>query len=150
MTDPPPHPVIVIPRFGKRQALSRQAERDQELIVARVRENRGTLDRVTRELEYLCGESPQKKDLLVIARRLCNKSGLALDRLAKRSKDCLLCWFCENWATLEPDFRSLCTEQTGAFNSRNSCQRSATGKSEQFPFPDGALFDDFGFDGLFE
>jgi hypothetical protein len=150
MTDPPPHPVVVIPRFGKRQTLSKQAERDQELIVARVRENRAALHRVTKELEYLCGESPQKKDLLVIARRLGGKLGIVLDRLAKRSRDCLLCWFCENWTTVEADFRLLCAEQTGAFNSRNSCQRRATGREEPFPFPDGPLFDDFGFDGFFE
>jgi len=48
------------------------------------------------------GKSPQKKALLEFAHQLSAVTHIPIDRLAKRSRDCLLCWFCENWYLLSP------------------------------------------------
>jgi hypothetical protein len=116
--DEPPR--IVIARVGKRANLSKQTEKDQELTASRVRRNGAALNMVVARLEILYGPSLQKKDLLVVARRFTQ---VTLDRLAKRSRDCLLCWFCENWGVLEPLLFGACSPQprVNEFDPRNSC-----------------------------
>jgi hypothetical protein len=42
----------------------------------------------------LNGDSTKRK-LLRIALMIAEAKGIKLDRLAKRSKECLICWFCE-------------------------------------------------------
>jgi hypothetical protein len=143
-------PLIVIPRVGKRHTLSKQAQKDQVLITDRMRQNAPFLDPVRSKLEYLCGASPQKKDLLVVARRLSGPCMVSLDRLAKRSRDCLVCWFCEHWKEIEPQLSALCDQQPRAYDSRNSC---ASTKAPHDVKPTGAPFehvDDFDFESIFE
>ena len=119
------HPIYIIPRSGKRRILSDQAQKDQGLTANRVKQNESMMKTVVNRLEYLCGQSPQKKDLLDLARKLCPTCGIALDRLAKRSRDCLVCWYCEHWPVIEPVFLKWCGEQPrGAYDSRNSCHCS--------------------------
>jgi hypothetical protein len=150
--------VIVIPRVGKRHTLSEQAQKDQVLITDRVRRNAPLIDAIRSTLEYACGPSPQKKDLLVVARQLTGPCKIALDRLAKRSRDCLICWFCENWKTIETQFAALCSEQPRAFDSRNSCSSTKVSEDEVV-VPTGcepaddfdleSIFDPCNFDGTF-
>jgi hypothetical protein len=134
-------PRIVIARVGKRQSLSKQAEKDQVLTAERMRRNHQLLDRVTRRLHLISG---QKKELLVVARHLSEAINVPLDRLAKRSRDCLLCWFCENWRAVESLFAGLCPLQPRVEHPRNSCagilQAAAT--EIRVPFEE---FDDFDF-----
>ena len=139
-------PIFVIHRTGKRRILSNQAQKDQGLTANRLRQNEGKISSVVNRLEYLLGQSPQKKDLLVLARQLCQLCGLELDRLAKRSRDCLICWYCENWAYIEPTFTSMCMMPPRvAFDSRNSgscsppepaTQEEAPGSPEPLIYPD--------------
>jgi hypothetical protein len=131
-------PRFVIARVGKRTTLSKQAEKDQVLIVERIRRNQGLMDRITRRLEVI---STQKKDLLVVAHHIGQAIRVPLDRLAKRSRDCLFCWFCENWGTIEPIFTGLCSLQPRADCSRNSCVSPLPVKSEE-AFPLGEAIDD--------
>lgn len=142
------HPLIVIPRCGKRRVLSDQAQKDQGLTANRVRLNKDRINSVVNRLEYLLGQSPQKKDLLQLARQLCCPCGIALDRLAKRSRDCLICWYCENWAVIEPIFSSLCaTQPRGAYDSRNSCSCPAPAKiASPGPANEPVVYEDFAVD----
>jgi hypothetical protein len=143
-------PRIVIARVGKRKTLSKQAEKDQGLISARVRQNTPALTFITRRLEALYGLPLQKKDLLVVARELCGMAPLILDRLAKRSRDCLLCWFCENWIVLEPLLVAGCSSQPRVENSdpRTSCActpEEPTAVPSLFEKEEDFGFNDFGF-----
>jgi hypothetical protein len=143
-------PLIVIPRVGKRHTLSKQAQKDQGLTTDRMRQNAAYLDVIRTKLEYLCGPSPQKKDLIVVARELCGPCKVSLDRLAKRSRDCLLCWFCEHWSAIEIQFSAMCGQQPRAYDSRNSCGTAkASDDDSQVPAPFEGV-DDFDFESIFE
>lgn len=128
-------PLFVIQRSGKRKNLSAQAEKDQMLTAQRLRDNEETISLIVNRLEYLCGPSPQKKDMLVVAKEMEKRTAIQVDRLAKRSRDCLICWFCENWTYIVHEFEALCCEQSRAsFDSRNSCPRlNKASKVEQTP-----------------
>jgi hypothetical protein len=141
-------PLFVVPRFGKRHTLSEQALKDQDLTADRMRQNAAVLGPVCSRLEYLCGPSPQKKDLLVVARELSVPCHVSLDRLAKRSRDCLLCWFCEHWQAIEPSFSALCSRQPRAYDSRNSCVSTKVSEDED-PVAPVEQLNDFDFNPFF-
>jgi hypothetical protein len=103
-------PRIIIHRVGKRMKLSRQGEKDQYLMTARRRMNQANLPFVLSEFRRLMGEAPKKKNLIPIAHRVSLMCEIPLDRLAKRSRDCLLCWFCENWSIIAPRITDLFTQ----------------------------------------
>lgn len=58
----------------------------------------------------------KKKDALVLASELAKIINVKIDRAATRSKDGLVCWFCENWTQIQPylylvdHFNSVCNE----------------------------------------
>ena len=138
-------PIFIIHRTGKRRILSNQAQKDQGLTANRLRQNEGKISSVVNRLEYLLGQSPQKKDLLVLARQLCQLCGLELDRLAKRSRDCLICWYCENWAYIEPTITSMSmTPPRVALDSRNSgsCSPVEPASEEAPGSPDTQVYPD--------
>jgi hypothetical protein len=142
-------PVVVIPRVGKRMKLSKQAEKDHVLISERVFRNQFALPFVRKRLEQFW-PSLQKKDLLIVAQQF---PGLTLDRLAKRSRDCILCWFCEHWTAIEPLLSSACIQQprVSECDSRNSCvctRPETVDFSDDFGF--GAFEFPFGSGGAFE
>ncbi|KAH0785524.1 hypothetical protein GPJ56_010545 [Histomonas meleagridis] len=56
------------------------------------------MPQVLQTLELIFGAPPQKKQLLDAALWISPKINVRVDRLAKRSRDCLICWFCENWS----------------------------------------------------
>jgi hypothetical protein len=154
--DDPPG-VIVIQRVGKRMSLSKQAEKDQVLASERLRRNGASLAMVRQRLASY-SPSLQKKELLVVAQRM---PGLVLDRLAKRSRDCLICWFCENWGAIEPHLPGLRTLQprVSDADSRNSCvcariHPEAAGEAaddfEEGAFGFGAFESPFEIEGGFE
>jgi hypothetical protein len=132
--------MTVISRVGKRTKLSQQTEKDQILTRDRVFRNQFALPFIRKRLEQFW-PSLQKKDLLVVAQQF---PGLTLDRLAKRSRDCLLCWFCEHWMAIEPILFGVGIQQprVSEFDSRNSCV--CTPSTEELE-----ITDDFGF-GAFE
>jgi hypothetical protein len=139
-------PRIVIARVGKRKALSKQAEKDQILICNRVRQNTPALTLITRRLEALYGPPLQKKHLLVVAQQIAGVAALSLDRLAKRSRDCLLCWFCENWPVVET-LLAGCPSQPRVMKSdpRNSCACTPEEPPEPFGKGEDLDFNDFDF-----
>ncbi|EAX99926.1 hypothetical protein TVAG_159460 [Trichomonas vaginalis G3] len=42
----------------------------------------------------------RKSDILLIAKKISEKTGINIDRSAKRIYDCLICWYCENWSAV--------------------------------------------------
>lgn len=51
--------------------------------------------------------APSKPWLIEIAETLANKTGLEVDRLMRRHKDVLVCWFDDNWATIQPILETM-------------------------------------------
>jgi hypothetical protein len=85
--------------------LTRQTVKDRLLTDERVMRNQARRTFVGKALEPHFGPIPRRKDLLVVAREF---DTINLDRLAKRSRECLLCWFCENWTVIEPVLPTVC------------------------------------------
>jgi hypothetical protein len=88
-----------------KKTLTKQAAKDQMLTDERVRRNHSQWAVVQQLLQQYFGPALRRNELLVVARQL---KPLTLDRLAKRSRNCLLCWFCENWPDIEPRLPSIC------------------------------------------
>jgi hypothetical protein len=113
---------VVILRVGKRTKLSDQAEKDHKLINDRARKNGNLMPAVSKELELLCSQSLQKKDLIVVARTVSTLCDIPLDRLAKRSRGCLICWFCEHWPDVVTTLRQICRDGVGAQDAQKDKQ----------------------------
>jgi hypothetical protein len=88
--------------------------RDQPLAA-----NTAMAEIVKAALEFHCGKWSQKKDLLVVARELCNMLELKVDRQALRNGDGLICWFCENWGTIDPNLRRLKSQSPRGYDTRH-------------------------------
>jgi hypothetical protein len=71
--------------------------------------------------------------LLSHALRLANQEGIQLDRIARRSKECLIVWFCENCPWLLVDPLRLTVEQAPP---RESLDDDPTDTVETFPWSD--------------
>lgn len=93
--------IIRIPRTAKRNTISVQTERDEARINERVRRNAAPLRVIEPLLARICGK-PTIAGLIGIADHCLRETGLPirLDRLARRSRIALLCWFCENWGQI--------------------------------------------------
>jgi formate hydrogenlyase subunit 6/NADH:ubiquinone oxidoreductase subunit I len=63
--------------------------------IERRRKNAALFDRMTLMLSHLTDGKPTKQALLLLAERIAANTHVKIDRGAKRSKDCLICWFCE-------------------------------------------------------
>ena len=90
--------LIAIPRVGKHKELTKQTQKDQFLTSERMKANQLLRPQILHSLKMIFGTPPQKKQLLDLALRISPKINVRVDRLAKRSRDCLICWFCENWS----------------------------------------------------
>jgi hypothetical protein len=75
------------------------------------------------KLEYYCGRCPLKKDLMSLADDVCARTGLRVDREAKRNREYLLCWFCENWRTIQPMLHRLEKSGAGEYDTRPKIPR---------------------------
>lgn len=115
--------VISITRTGKSKNFSRQTQLDQAMTFKRVKKNESLLPEVVNQLEAILGKSPKKKTLLKFANSLSMVTHISLDRLAKRSRDCLLCWFCENWHLFP--IKSINTSTTFPEGLNNSQKRDS-------------------------
>jgi hypothetical protein len=95
--------VTRIPRSGKHRNVSEQTTRDNERLVERMRRCAATFQSIERILDGVAGKRTMSQ-LITVADEcaLRDPSLLPPDRLARRSRSGLLCWFCENWAAVSP------------------------------------------------
>jgi hypothetical protein len=102
---------VQIQRNGKRRLVSEQTQRDSIRLSERIRRNAGRIRVVESCLEQAYGRMSMS-NLASLADRCVNacQNSIALDRLAKRSRPALFCWFCENWSVIWP---VLLQQQTG-------------------------------------
>jgi hypothetical protein len=98
---PEPPVVVRIPRTGKRMTVSEQTQRDSARILERVRRNEQSM-RIIEDVLARVVAKRKKRDLLPLAEECVRAScgRLAIDRLARRNRRALICWFCENWGTV--------------------------------------------------
>jgi hypothetical protein len=122
-----------------RSSINPLSDKGQQDAAARQRRNLTTASLrpvVKPILDFLCGDAPQKKDLMTLARDLYDSTGLLVDRIARRHFDGVVTWFCENWRTIEPAIQSLPRHGPGAYDSRFKLDPPRPPVASPVPSPD--------------
>jgi hypothetical protein len=87
--------IVIIRQKPYRPSLE-QTQRDHDRCQERRRNHGSVFDQMARTLPKVFGENPTKSKLMEFAQSIAAEKGLTIDRGAKRMKDGLICWFCEN------------------------------------------------------
>lgn len=102
---PPLFPVN--PYIPKQKRNTTQSIRDNERTLARLKKNGFKIEYVTAYIDRQFGTHVSSANLLTFAHELCEKLSLKLDRIAKRNKNALICWYAENWHIVQPHLKDL-------------------------------------------
>ena len=87
-----------------------QTMKDRKLVAMRVEKNKKYFNKVEQALGVLLNGKTRKSDLLAYAKKIIAQNGLKLERLMKRSKPVIICWFCEHM-NLDPLLTQLIQKQ---------------------------------------
>lgn len=96
------HDIISTRKMRKFRCVSPQNLKDHDDVVQRIQNIGVKMDLVTAIIESKYGGRITIEPLLSFAMLMTKKLGLNLDRLAKRNRSALLCWFAENWSAISP------------------------------------------------
>lgn len=89
-----------------REPKSPQARRDLNRIKRRIEANSGMLKQITNQFVKYIGENITLESLMFLAKSLEEKANIEIDRLAKRRRAALICWYVENWDIIRPLLKS--------------------------------------------
>jgi hypothetical protein len=87
---------IVIVRRKPRRTQIPQTQVDHARCIERRRCNAALYDRMARILDAALGGKATKQNLMALAEKIASEKRIKIDRGAKRMKEGLICWFCEN------------------------------------------------------
>lgn len=79
-----------------------QSIRDNEKVRKRMKINGPKVEKVSNFIDKLFGTHVTIAILTSLAKLIINKHALVLDRLARRNRSALLCWYAENWDIIHP------------------------------------------------
>jgi hypothetical protein len=114
--------MVTIITMKPRKAAALQIEKEQRKCAERVRRLEAQFAEMKKFLTAVTGGRLAVRNLLGLANHIAEERHIKVDRVARRLKDALICWFCENvsvsavleknaeWETkpfgepLEPDF----------------------------------------------
>lgn len=86
--------------FNKSEKKISQSARDFESIQKRIRSNSDKLEYVSSYIDRYFGTHVTSAILLSLARIIVENYNIKIDRLAKRNRSALLCWYAENWTLI--------------------------------------------------
>ena len=95
---------------GTTKTATMQTIKDRKLVAMRVEKNKRYYNKMEQALGVLLNGKTRKNDLLAYAKKIIAQHGLKLERLMKRSKPVLICWFCEHM-NLDPLLSQLIQKQ---------------------------------------
>ena len=113
------HPIVVIKRVGKRTELSDRAIHEQEQVNNRIKNAGSLFEIVTKELKNIFHKNLNFPELRNIADMAIKGTDLKVDRLSKRNKNAMICWFCENWETIRGTIHKMGDNKSDPDNSSN-------------------------------
>lgn len=99
------HIIVSTRTQNKRKRNTAQSMRDHEKIQKRIQTNGVLPDYISVYLERYFQQRFTASTFLSIANNLISNLNLRIDRLAKRNRQALLCWFAENWNTIHPHLK---------------------------------------------
>lgn len=100
---------------NKHKRRTPQSIRDHHYLQRRIKDVGIKMDLVS---EYLCkmfGDHVTALYLLAIAMSISEKIETRVDRLARRNKSALMCWYAENWGKIYPFFISKIDQNLSDF-----------------------------------
>ena len=97
-------PIYVIKRTGKKPN-NEKYKKVQDRQIKRRQKNADLFDNVRKTLDSYYNQPFKFKDAILLADSIAAKIGVKIDRDARRSKDTLICWFCENWSSAQHFFQ---------------------------------------------
>jgi hypothetical protein len=86
--------ITVITSYRSKSVIN-QTEKDQEQANIRLRKNFRVYHIMYSILEVITGKVTLNS-MLALAEQFAPLKGIRVDRIARRRKNCLICWFCEN------------------------------------------------------
>ncbi|EAY03545.1 hypothetical protein TVAG_041970 [Trichomonas vaginalis G3] len=104
--------IIKARSINKHRRTTSQAIRDHEQLMNRISKLGIKVDYVSAYLDYLYGTHATVFMLLPQAEEMEKKLQIEVDRLARRSKQALICWYAENWEVIYP-YINVENEQSG-------------------------------------
>lgn len=113
------HPIVVIKRVGKRQMLSDRAIQEQEQVNSRIKKAGSLFDFVAKELKNVFHKDLNFTELRNIASTAVKGTNIKIDRLSKRNKNAMLCWYCENWDAIRGTIEKMGDNKSDPDNSSN-------------------------------
>lgn len=116
--------VIRTRKVSQHKRTTVQSIRDHEKISKRMNNLGVKYDYVSAYFEKMIGPHFTAFSLLEIATRVATKLKLKLDRLAKRNRSALLCWFGEHWSLIYPHLLTGFEEEEDYQYPTGSCQQS--------------------------
>jgi len=78
------------------KSTSKQTLKDREIIAQKIENNRMYYETMELVLELYLGGKYKKTDILDFAKKILKENNMKIERLMKRSKPYLICWFCEH------------------------------------------------------
>lgn len=81
---------------NRRLALSDRTIKDRKIIENMMKQNEGIYEDVERALDIILNGNSKKPNVLNFAKKIAFENGLKIERLMKRSRQALICWFCKN------------------------------------------------------
>jgi hypothetical protein len=95
VTEDLPGKIVIIRKKPRRLPLA-QTQIDRDQCIERRRCNGALYDRMTQILGVVLGGKITKRNLMDLAEKIAAQKQIKIDRGAKRMKEGLICWFCEN------------------------------------------------------
>lgn len=104
--------------------------RDQDKIMKRVQINGIKIDFVTTYINRYFKTRLAHTTLLALAKAISERIDIKLDRLAKRYKSALMCWYAENWDIIQTQLKNynidmLMSDGSSSYQSSPSPQYSS-------------------------
>lgn len=96
-----------------------QSVRDYEQVIVRTNCLGRKVELVTDYLKGLYDHKVTAVSLLSYATSLEQQLGIQIDRLARRNRQALFCWFTENWDIIQPVLTRTSTKNTSKENGIN-------------------------------
>lgn len=131
-------PISQRSKFGRSGKRSSQSLRDYEKIQHRIKASGSKIEFVSNYIDRYFGTHVTSVILLSLAKIFIGKLDLKLDRLAKRNRSALLCWYAENWDSIyanlkDTDFLSYITNQ--GYPSQSFAAHSTVNEEIEEPKP---------------
>ena len=104
---------IVIRRTGK-IVHTHQYFREQDKLKERITKNKDRFNQIQKCLDRIYNHPFKYKEIILLAKQLSETFNIKLDRAAKRYKEHLICWFCENWDTITNNINKIAMQRASS------------------------------------